>query len=67
MQTQSETHLWDIMKSFIKETGLVRQHIDSYNEFIESGLQSIIDEVGEIPIEVEENPFTVELLSLIHI
>ncbi len=49
------------MKSFIKETGLVRQHIDSYNEYIESGLQSIIDEVSEIPIEVEENPFTIKL------
>jgi DNA-directed RNA polymerase subunit B len=49
------------MKSFIKETGLVRQHIDSYNEYIESGLQSIIDEVNEIPIEVEENPFTIKL------
>ncbi|MBS7623373.1 DNA-directed RNA polymerase subunit B [Candidatus Bathyarchaeota archaeon] len=49
------------MKSFIKETGLVRQHIDSYNEFITSGLQSIIDEVEEIPIEVEENPFTIRL------
>jgi len=61
LQTQPETHLWAIMKSFIKETGLVRQHIDSYNEFIESGLQSIIDEVGEIPIEVEENPFTIKL------
>ena len=61
MQKISEPHLWDIMKSFIKETGLVRQHIDSYNEFIESGLQSIIDEVGEIPVEVEENPFTIKL------
>ncbi|MEM3017358.1 MAG: DNA-directed RNA polymerase subunit B'', partial [Candidatus Bathyarchaeia archaeon] len=61
MKTQAETHLWSIMKSFIKETGLVRQHIDSYNEFITSGLQSIIDEVEEIPIEVEENPFTIRL------
>jgi DNA-directed RNA polymerase beta subunit len=49
------------MKGFIKETGLVRQHIDSYTEFIESGLQSIIDEVAETPIEVEENPFTIKL------
>ena len=52
---------WNIMKNFIKETGLVRQHIDSYNDFIDAGLQSIIDEVNEIPIEVEENPFTIKL------
>ncbi len=56
---KSESYLWDIMKGFFKETGFVRQHIDSYNDFIGAGLQSIIDEVGEIPIEVEEKPFTI--------
>lgn len=60
-ESRSESTLWNIMKGFIKETGLVRQHIDSYTEFIESGLQSIIDEVAETPIEVEENPFTIKL------
>ncbi|WP_455369408.1 DNA-directed RNA polymerase subunit B [[Eubacterium] cellulosolvens] len=60
-KTISGLQYWNIMKNFIKETGLVRQHIDSYNDFINSGLQSIIDEVNEIPIEVEENPFTIKL------
>jgi DNA-directed RNA polymerase subunit B len=60
-KTISGLQYWNIMKNFIKETGLVRQHIDSYNDFIDAGLQSIIDEVNEIPIEVEENPFTIKL------
>jgi DNA-directed RNA polymerase subunit B len=50
-----------MLKAFFKEKGLVRQHLDSYNEFIDHGLQEVIDEVGEIPIEVPENPYKVKL------
>jgi DNA-directed RNA polymerase subunit B len=50
-----------LLKAFFKEKGLVRQHLDSYNEFIDHGLQEIIDEVGEIPIEVPESPYKVKL------
>ena len=35
---------WILINSFIKEKGLVRQHLDSYNRFIEKTLQEIIDE-----------------------
>jgi DNA-directed RNA polymerase subunit B len=50
-----------LLKAFFKEKGLVRQHLDSYNEFIDHGLQEVIDEVGEIPIEVPECPYKVKL------
>ncbi len=50
-----------LLESFFKEKGLVRQHLDSYNEFIDHGLQEVIDEVGEISIEVPENPYKVKL------
>jgi DNA-directed RNA polymerase subunit B len=50
-----------ILKAFFKDKGLVRQHLDSYNEFIDHGLQEVIDEVGEISIEVPENPYKVKL------
>ncbi|MEM3579122.1 MAG: DNA-directed RNA polymerase subunit B [Candidatus Bathyarchaeia archaeon] len=50
-----------MLNAFFKEKGLVRQHLDSYNEFIDHGLQEIIDEVGEIPIEVPECPYKVKL------
>ncbi len=52
---------WKLMKAYLGEMGLVRQHIDSYDEFIENGLQAIIDEIGEIPIEIEEQPFKIKL------
>ena len=50
-----------LLKAFFREKGLVRQHLDSYNEFIDHGLQEVIDEVGEIPIEVPEYPYKVKL------
>jgi len=50
-----------LLKTFFNEKGLVRQHLDSYNEFIDHGLQEVVDEVGEIAIEVPENPYKVKL------
>ncbi len=41
------------MESFIKSEGLVTQHLNSYNDFIERRLQEIVDEVGGIEIEAE--------------
>ncbi|MEM2500718.1 MAG: DNA-directed RNA polymerase subunit B'', partial [Candidatus Bathyarchaeia archaeon] len=49
-----------VFKSLFEEKGLVRQHLDSYNEFIEHGLQEIVDEVGEIEIEVPEGPYKIK-------
>jgi len=50
-----------LQKAFFKDRGLVRQHLDSYNEFVEHGLQEVIDEVGEIDIEVPESPYKIKL------
>ncbi len=50
-----------LQKAFFREKGLVRQHLDSYNEFIDKGLQEVISEVGEINIEVPEQPYKIKL------
>jgi len=39
---------WIILKSLFDEKGLVRQHLDSYNDFIENEMQQIVDESGEV-------------------
>ncbi len=44
---------WPCVEAFFKEKGLVRQHLDSYNDFIERGLQQVIDEIGGIDLDVE--------------
>ncbi len=38
--------LWLVMEAYWKEKGLVRQHLDSYNAFIDHGMQEVIDEFG---------------------
>ncbi len=48
-----------VQKALFEEKGLVRQHLDSYNEFVERGLQEVVDEVGEVEIEVPEGPYKI--------
>ena len=57
----SQDDLFLLEKAFFQEKGLVRQHLDSYNKFVDSGLQEVIDETGEIDIEVPEAPYKIKL------
>lgn len=57
----TDSDFWFLMRAFLEEEGLSRQHLDSYNDFIENDLQRIIDEVGEITIDAPLNPFKVKL------
>lgn len=41
------------MQAFINEGILARQHLDSYNDFVENRLQQIVDEVGKIEPDIE--------------
>ena len=49
----SQKKKWSLMRAYFDEKGLVRQHLDSYNEFIKRGLQRVVDEVGYIEPEIE--------------
>ena len=35
---------WTVITSFFEEKGLVRQQLDSFNEFIDNTMQEVIDE-----------------------
>jgi DNA-directed RNA polymerase subunit B len=50
---------WDVMKSFFVEEGLVKQHLDSYNVFLNKTLQNIIDEIGGLVIEVPNHTYAI--------
>lgn len=52
---------WPIIYDLLQREGVARQHLNSYNEFVEYGLQSIIDETGEIEIETAEYPYKIKL------
>ncbi len=43
---------WILIESMVKELGLVRQHLDSYNEFIQNGMQNVVKEIGSIKPEI---------------
>ena len=48
--------IWPIINDILRREGIAQTAFNSYNEFMESGLQSIIDEVNEIEIETAEYP-----------
>jgi DNA-directed RNA polymerase subunit B len=52
---------WPIIYDILTREGVARQHLNSYNEFIEKGIQSIVDEVGEVEIENPEYPYKIKL------
>ncbi|WP_457558716.1 DNA-directed RNA polymerase subunit B [Candidatus Harpocratesius sp.] len=41
-------NMWDLLQSYFNEIGLVRQHLDSFNVFLEETLQQICDETKKI-------------------
>ncbi len=60
----SQDDLLLLNKSFFKEKGLVRQHLNSFDEFIDHGLQEVVDETGEINIEIPESPYKIKFGQL---
>src|SRR5574341_24573 len=56
--------MWPIIYDTLRREGVARQHLNSYNEFIERGFQSIIDEVSEVEIETAEYPYKIKLGKL---
>jgi DNA-directed RNA polymerase subunit B" len=41
-----------IFHAFLKKRELARQHIDSYNDFIEHRIQEIVDDIGKIETDI---------------
>ena len=44
---------WAVISAFFEEKGLVRQQLDSFNEFIQNTMQEIVDESADIEIRPE--------------
>nr|GFB66493.1 DNA-directed RNA polymerase II subunit RPB2 [Tanacetum cinerariifolium] len=49
---------WAVISSYFEEKGLVRQQLDSFDEFIQNTMQEIVDESADIEIrpESQHNP-----------
>jgi DNA-directed RNA polymerase subunit B len=51
---------WEVIRAFFAEEGLVKQHLDSYNDFVRNTLQQIIDEIEGITIEVPSHTYDIK-------
>lgn len=49
---------WAVISAYFEEKGLVRQQLDSFDEFIQNTMQEIVDQAAEIEIrpESQHNP-----------
>ena len=52
---------WPVIQDILRREGIARQHLTSFDEFLDNGLQSIIHEVGQIEIENAEYPYKIQL------
>ena len=52
---------WPVIQDILKREGIARQHLNSFDEFLENGLQQIIQEVHQIDIENAEYPYKIQL------
>ena len=57
----SSTKRWPVIQDILKREGIARQHLNSFDEFLDRGFQSIINEVGQIDIENAEYPYKIQL------
>ena len=59
MKNSSTNENWAIIENMIKKEGIASHHLNSYNEFLDHGIQEIIDEVGGIDVETTGTPYRV--------
>ena len=52
MDNERNSH-WPLVEAFLEKHGLVSQHLDSFDRFVDVELQKIVDDVGEIVPKVE--------------
>ena len=50
-----------VIQNILKTEGIARQHLNSFDEFVDAGLQSIIHEVEKVEIENAEYPYKIQL------
>ncbi|KAI5170628.1 DNA-directed RNA polymerase II subunit RPB2 [Nematocida sp. LUAm3] len=62
MKKLTQDECWRVIHAFFEEKGLVRQQLDSYNEFMQTTMQEIVDENSTIVL-LSHNPTGDESLT----
>jgi DNA-directed RNA polymerase II subunit RPB2 len=47
----TQTDAWAVIDAYFEKKGLVRQQIDSFNEFIDISLQEVVDDSGKFTVD----------------
>ena len=47
---KSPNRNWSVIQNILKTEGIARQHLNSFDEFVDAGLQRIIHEVEKVEI-----------------
>ncbi|KAI9140894.1 RNA polymerase beta subunit-domain-containing protein, partial [Paraphysoderma sedebokerense] len=50
----SQEDCWTVISSFFEEKGLVRQQLDSFDEFIQNTMQDLVDENSTLTIQTTQ-------------
>lgn len=45
---------WNVISSFFDEKGLVRQQLDSFDEFVQNTMQELVDENAELILDQQD-------------
>ena len=48
---------WIVISAYFEEKGLVRQQLDSFDEFIQMNVQRIVEDAPQIDLQVIRNNF----------
>lgn len=55
------TKRWPVIQDILKREGIARQHLNSFDEFLNRVLQGIINEMGQTDIDNAEYPYKIQL------
>ena len=59
--TDSLNKHWAIIQDILSREGIAKQHLTSFDEFLQKGLQEIINEIDHIDVENAEYPYRIQL------
>jgi len=59
--TSAQNSRWPIIQDILRMNGIAKQHLNSFNEFLEHGFQNTINDSDPIKIDSAEYPYMIQL------
>jgi len=56
-----EDALWEIIRAYLEDEGLVQHHLKSYNWFLKEGLNELVKSLGELEIQTKYGVLTLKI------